>query len=424
MENGMKLLVIADDLTGGLDTGVQFALRGITSRVMVNRRKWQSGKMDEGQVLILDTETRGMEGPKAYKTVKDIVKDACRDGVNCIYKKTDSGLRGNIGYELQGVLDGLDGGLLHYVPAYPKKGRITRQGIHYVDGVPVAESSFGADLYEPVRYSYIPDIIHEQSRVTVERDCGQSTERTGEKKIRLYDASNEKELDRIAGRVAGWEAGGVTLMAGCAGFAEALCRTIRDEPEEGLKLEKKDKFLAVIGSIHPMAIRQTNFALRSGFERLELSEEQLAEGYWESKKGQELLDIWKEKCRRSRKILLDAGRLFGNHDIADYAKKTGVEKETVRRKIADCLGTVTCALMQDTERAALMVTGGDTLAGVMRSLKVEELLPRGELLQEVVYSEFVRDGRLAGLLSKSGSFGGESLLADLAFLLLKEGEQA
>lgn len=416
----MKLLVIADDLTGGLDTGVQFALRGIISRVMVNRRKWQNGKIDEGQVLILDTETRGMEGPKAYKTVKDIVKDACRDGVNCIYKKTDSGLRGNIGYELQGVLDGLDGGLLHYVPAYPKKGRITRQGVHYVDGVPVAESSFGADLYEPVKYSYIPDIIHEQSRIPVERDGSQSIAEDGEKRIRLYDASDEKELDRIAGRVAGWEDGGVTLMAGCAGFAEALCRTIRYEPEEGLKLEKKDKFLAVIGSIHPMAERQTDFALRSGFERLELSEEHLRERYWEREEGCMLLEMWKEKCRESQKILLDAGRLFGEHDITDYAERAGLEKETVRRRIADCLGTVTCALMQDTESVALMVTGGDTLAGVMRSLKVEELIPKGELLQEVVYSEFVRDGRHAGLLSKSGSFGEESLLADLAAILLKE----
>lgn len=48
---------------------------------------------------------------------------------------------------------------------------------------------------------------------------------------------------------------------------------------------------------------------------------------------------------------------------------------------------MTCALMQDTESVALMVTGGDTLAGVMRSLKVEELIPKGELLQEVVYLE-------------------------------------
>ena len=77
--------------------------------------------------------------------------------------------------------------------------------------------------------------------------------------------------------------------------------------------------------------------------------------------------------------------------------------------------------MEDGDQAALLATGGDTLAGVMRKLKVQELKPRGELLQEVVYSEFTWKGRVSGLLSKSGSFGGESLLADLAALLLGEG---
>ena len=31
-----KLLVVADDFTGGLDTGVQFARQGIATRVVVN----------------------------------------------------------------------------------------------------------------------------------------------------------------------------------------------------------------------------------------------------------------------------------------------------------------------------------------------------------------------------------------------------
>lgn len=419
----MKLLVIADDLTGGLDTGVQFALRGIASRVLVDQRKWQSGKWDEGQVLILDTETRGMEGPKAYKTVKDIVHDACEDGINCIYKKTDSGLRGNIGYELQAVLDGQGTGLLHYVPAYPRKGRVTRQGIQYVDGVPVAESMFGADLYEPVRYSYIPDIIHEQSQIPVEQDTGQQTPGREEKKIRLYDATDEKELDRIARQVAGSKADGVTLMAGCAGFAEALCRTIQETPGRMPVLEKKERFLAVIGSIHPVASRQIAYARKAGFGRFRLTQEQLAEGYWESGEGQCLLHTWRKMWHSRRRWILDAGEIFGQEDMQGYVVKTGARKEAVRKRIADCLGIVTRALMEDADQTALLVTGGDTLAGVMRKLGVQELEPRGELLQEVVYSEFTREGRQAGLLSKSGSFGGESLLADLGDLLLGEEER-
>lgn len=417
----MKLLVIADDLTGGLDTGVQFALRGISSRVLVDQQEWQSGKWDEGQVLILDTETRGMEGTKAYQTVKEIVHGACEDGITYIYKKTDSGLRGNIGYELQAVLDGQGAGLLHYVPAYPRKGRVTRQGIHYVDGVPVAESMFGSDLYEPVRYSYIPDIIHEQSQVLVEQDTGQQVPDGKEKKIRLYNATDESELDRIARQVAGSEEGGITLMAGCAGFAEALCRTIRNVPKKCLVPGKKERFLAVIGSIHPMASRQVIYAMGAGFQRLELTQEQLAEGYWEAGEGQRLLETWREKWHTGRKWILDAGGVFTEGDIQEYVAKTGIPKEAVRHRIADCLGTVACALMEDADQAALLATGGDTLAGVMRKLKVQELKPRGELLQEVVYSEFTWKGRVSGLLSKSGSFGGESLLADLAALLLGEG---
>ncbi len=415
----MKLLVLADDLTGGLDTGVQFALRGIASRVLVDQRKWQSGKWHEGQVLILDTETRGMEGPKAYQTVKDIVHDACEDGIHYIYKKTDSGLRGNIGYELQAVLDGQGTGLLHYVPAYPRKGRVTRQGVHYVDGVPVAESVFGTDLYEPVRYSYIPDIIHEQSQIPVEQDTGQQAPDNG-KRIRLYDATSEKELDRIARQVAGAEGRGNTLMAGCAGFAEALCRIIQEVPGR-VVVPRKERFLAVIGSLHPMAPRQIAYAIKAGFGRFQVTREYLEEGYWESREGKCLLQTWRKLWHTRRKWILDTEELFGQGGMQEYVERTGIRKEGVRKKIADCLGTITCALMEDADRTALLATGGDTLAGVMRKLQVRELEPRGELLQEVVYSEFTMDGKRAGLLSKSGSFGGESLLADLAKLLLGEG---
>jgi len=93
----IKLLVIADDFTGAVDTGVQFKAKG--TLVLVG-----SGgvcKMDrlppEVQVLIIDAETRHVSLEKAYEVVGNIVQEAVRAGIPCIYKKTDSGLRGNIG---------------------------------------------------------------------------------------------------------------------------------------------------------------------------------------------------------------------------------------------------------------------------------------------------------------------------------------
>lgn len=59
-----------------------------------------------------------------------------------IYKKTDSALRGNIGAELGALVAASGQKILPFVPAFPQMNRITKGGIHYIDGVPVTESSF------------------------------------------------------------------------------------------------------------------------------------------------------------------------------------------------------------------------------------------------------------------------------------------
>lgn len=52
----MVLLIIADDFTGALDTGVQFAARGIKTRVVVGADAALTHQ--NADVLVVDTETR------------------------------------------------------------------------------------------------------------------------------------------------------------------------------------------------------------------------------------------------------------------------------------------------------------------------------------------------------------------------------
>ena len=99
-----KLLVIADDFTGGLDTGVQFARQGITTRVMVNPDEAGDWWESDSQVLVAVTESRHLPPEAAYAVVFRIVAEAKRAGISYIYKKTDSALRGNIGAELSAAL--------------------------------------------------------------------------------------------------------------------------------------------------------------------------------------------------------------------------------------------------------------------------------------------------------------------------------
>mgnify|MGYP000093217377 CR=1 FL=1 len=66
-------------------------------------------------------------------------------GVFSIYKKTDSALRGNIGAELSALLKTSGERQLPFLPAFPQIDRVTRDGVHYISGVPVTESPFGID---------------------------------------------------------------------------------------------------------------------------------------------------------------------------------------------------------------------------------------------------------------------------------------
>ena len=69
----MKLLMIADDFTGALDAGVQFAKKGFSTRVLVYGKEG-FGKIENVDVLVVDTETRHKSPQEAYQIVYQIVK--------------------------------------------------------------------------------------------------------------------------------------------------------------------------------------------------------------------------------------------------------------------------------------------------------------------------------------------------------------
>ena len=114
-----KLLIVADDLTGGLDTGVQFTRQGITVRVVVDPDPSGKWTRTAAQVLVAVSETRHMPPGDAYETVYRIISAGRQAGIPYFYKKTDSALRGNIGAELGVALKASGAEVLSFLPAYP-----------------------------------------------------------------------------------------------------------------------------------------------------------------------------------------------------------------------------------------------------------------------------------------------------------------
>ena len=156
----IKGLVLADDVTGALDAGVKFSDAGLKTKVSLLPKIEET---DTGaSVLVLCVPTRHETPETAYRQVRALSARAAEKHIGCIFKKTDSALRGNVGAELTAVLDGSGEHELFFIPALPAMNRVTINGIHYINGVPVHESVFGDDTFEPVTESYIPALLETQ----------------------------------------------------------------------------------------------------------------------------------------------------------------------------------------------------------------------------------------------------------------------
>ncbi len=410
----LLLLVLADDFTGALDTGVQFAACGISTRVVVGDAAEMEGC--DSTVLVIDTETRHLPAARAYDIVCRLTARAMRAGVSCVYKKTDSALRGNIGAELSAVLKGSGSRQLPFLPAFPQIGRTTVHGIHYIDGVEVTQSPFGRDPFEPVKHSRVTELIAEQSDVPA-LSCGTavSTEALSSMEgILVFDAAATEDLDNVGGALC--RAGSPRVLAGCAGFAAKLPGLLQLPAGEKPHLPQLDpRLLVLCGSVNPITLRQMDAAEQAGFVRLRLTPQQKLEpGYWDSAAGAEALAEMEELLAAHPRCIIETNDAEGNQLTAEYARERGIDLDGIRCGIAGSLGTMLGKLFTSPSLGTLLLTGGDTLLQCMNSIGVQELEPICEMESGVVLARFSYQGCSRYVITKSGGFGQENLLIALA----------
>lgn len=415
----VKLLIIADDFTGALDTGVQFAASGAETRVVTNRSYEFSEAKESVQVLVLNAETRHLPPEKAYEVVYKVTKRAYEDGIPFIYKKTDSALRGNIGSELKAVLDATGRTALHFLPAFPRMNRITKNGTHYIDGLPVHESVFGSDPFEPVACSSIPEMIREQAAVTVVESLADWRAVPG---IMVYDAASDDDL-RVAGRFL-MERDELHVMAGCAGFAGVLPALLGLKGASRREAEPGDRLLVACGSVNPITRSQISYAEEHGFTRIAMTPEQkLSEDFYQTAEGRRLLKKWKMAAETSRFCIIDTNDPPGSRETLEYAEDQGIAREELRVRISSTLGYILKNLMKMELNSTFLITGGDCLLGFMKHIGCDTMAPVCEMAPGIVLSEIELQGKTVTVISKSGGFGDKSLLTELAEKINKNLEE-
>lgn len=411
----VRLLVIADDFTGALDTGIQFKSRNSVVMLFAqDEEKLKKILNKDIQVLVIDAETRHLSPDQAYQIVYRIVKISLEFGVSYIYKKTDSGLRGNIGSELTALLDASKGSCIHFFPAFPQMGRTTVNGIHYIDGMPVAKSVFGKDPFEPVRKSSVKEIIAEQSNADVclvNRDTCLKELRG----ILVHDSETGEDMFQQAVRLK--EQGNLHFTAGCAGFAPILFGFTGIQTAEEALPDFKRNFLVVCGSINAVTAEQLDYAADAGMHRVVLSPAQkMKQGWTDSQEGTYLIQSWKQELDLYHSLIIECGV----HDIegtSAYMKKEGIALKDARNRISDAMGNILKKLLDSGAEGTILVTGGDTLLAFMKQIGQGTLVPVRELVQGVVLSRLDYGGKTFNLISKSGGFGQKDLLIRLSNMI-------
>src|SRR5687768_2297128 len=128
-----RYALIADDLTGALDAGAGFAAAGLRAALPFSG---EPADVPDADVVLINTESREGSAAEAAARTRGAAERLMAAGIDRVYKKMDSVLRGHPGPELASVLDVFRGRAL-VAPAFPAQGRITRDDVQYAHGAPV-----------------------------------------------------------------------------------------------------------------------------------------------------------------------------------------------------------------------------------------------------------------------------------------------
>jgi len=409
-----RLGVIADDLTGANDTGVQFARHGARTLVPLD---WHDlSTLGRGaDVIVLNTNSRAVPPDVAARRARVAAEALRKARVEAIYKKIDSTFRGNVGAELDAILDVYPTPLTVLAPSFPPAGRAVRDGILTVRGIPVHRTAIGRDPVTPVRESHLPSLLGRQLRrpiyplclATLRGPASQSATaikawREGPAGVVLADAVTPRDLDRLAALLA--REGLVQVVVGSAGLAAALSAVLPwPHRRQQLHPATSGPVLLVVGSPNPMSLEQVTWVERR--DRATAVRATIREVVAGGDRFRRELDRVVGKVQ--------AEILAGRDTVLTLAQRPASASKTRRPlrpsasgALSEFLGRATRLATRGTTLGALLLCGGDIAIAVCRALRAEGIELLGEVEAGVPWGRLV-GGELPDLptITKAGGFG-------------------
>lgn len=420
------IYIIADDLTGANDTGVQFSKKGFKTIVSVqNNSNLSLNKIKTKiDVQVIDTETRESSRCEAIKKIREVLKQINYTDDSIIYKKVDSTLRGNIGIEIEEILNQTDLDLCIFTSSYPENHRIIKDGYMYVEKELLSDTEYYQKDKTSKMTSFVPDILKEQTSLPVGlikiKDVSRGVKsilkkinylKDSGKKIIVFDAVKEFHLKSIMEGVNKYN--GKILYAGSAGLAKYISQTPGNKKSR--KHESLETPVMIInGSRRRIMDDQINYLkkdkkayeVKIDVKRILTEKEKLLKMY---------RNKIVEKVKKIKYIIVRPDPLYNKEKvIKKILSDTDFNHREIQLLIKGFLSELTATIVEQSSIQSLILSGGDTALGICARLGITNMYIIKELLPGIpLVKADSREYKSLTLVTKAGGFGGERTLSKL-----------
>ena len=416
--------IVADDLTGGGDSAVQFARDGWRTRLSLTAP--DSGFTSHGTVLAVVSDARAQPAPLARLSTSEAVVALGNAGVNRLLLKIDSTMRGSAHAQILGALDSWQ--KLHTAafavvcPAYPAMNRTVQNGRVLVNGQGVETTAAGTDPVTPVTTNALSELVPGSVHVAL----GNGTASDHARQLRVaaqnptrvvtVDAATDADILTLAEAVA--LLGAEAVPVGSAGLAVALSRVwcrdlaVAAEPAPA----RAARVVVVLSSLHDISRSQYDHLVgvtppqhvRTFAPSLNVFLEPGAIGRW----------ITGELAATPH---LPAIVIVATPSERPDASTAPTTTETATVIIADGLATITAALFAHRSVGALVLMGGEGARAVLNRFEAGAIVVT-DAIREGIPVGLIDGGLADGLtvVTKAGGFGATSSIADILPQLLAD----
>ena len=356
-----SLRLLADDLTGALDTSAE--LVGAFGPLDIY---WSIDEVPADDAsFVLDSGSRELDAAQAAASVRRLTPLLC--GAAIAFKKMDSLLRGPWAAEIAACLQAGSWDASIVAPAFVHQGRRTRAGRQYALGPDGNWNVVGNLVEELRRHNLETRLIDPKVEPRADLQPG----------VNVFDAETDRDLDRVV--EIGRRYARQVLWCGAGGLAAALARGTQANVARSLKAP----VLGVFGSDHPATEAQLeacgDVVIRA------------CGGY---------LDVDQISRRMAEGVALVRLTQPGTKSRTQAARHFAGEIVRLSRSIE--------------KPATLIIAGGETLKAQCLAVQARALRVLGRL-EPGVPKSVIQGGAWAGVdvISKSGAFGPSGLWRNL-----------